>query len=402
MIFANIRSALEQLVAHRMRSLLTVLAIVIAVTSTIVVVSIVQGFTTYVSDIIEGQGTNAMFIFPERPPGDAGALLGRVEMDERDSNAIAAECPALLRVSPLVPQQAPLMFEGTEISVSIEGCSPDYHVIRNFPIDAGRELAHVDVRHAHQVCIVGREVLRLLDIDEDLIGKSVFLAGRRFRVIGVLQSKGSFFGQSLDNTVLIPYTSALRINPQFRRRLIVTAQTTSAKAVPEAKAQVSNLLRRRHRLRPLQPNDFNIQTQDEFLEMFNNMSRVATSVLTGIVGVSLLVGGIGVMNVMLVSVTERTREIGLRKAVGARRRDILMQFLTEATVLSIVGGGLGIALGFGLSSLASLHPLMIDVIVPFWVVALGVGISAGTGVIFGLLPALKAALLNPIDALRHE
>jgi putative ABC transport system permease protein len=230
----------------------------------------------------------------------------------------------------------------------------------------------------------------------------VFLAGRRFRVIGVLQSKGSFFGQSLDNTVLIPYTSALRINPQFRRRLIVTAQTTSAKAVPEAKAQVSNLLRRRHRLRPLQPNDFNIQTQDEFLEMFNNMSRVATSVLTGIVGVSLLVGGIGVMNVMLVSVTERTREIGLRKAVGARRRDILMQFLTEATVLSIVGGGLGIALGFGLSSLASLHPLMIDVIVPFWVVALGVGISAGTGVIFGLLPALKAALLNPIDALRHE
>ncbi|MDP6446020.1 MAG: FtsX-like permease family protein, partial [Pirellulaceae bacterium] len=129
---------------------------------------------------------------------------------------------------------------------------------------------------------------------------------------------------------------------------------------------------------------------------------VATSVLTGIVGVSLLVGGIGVMNVMLVSVTERTREIGLRKAVGARRRDILMQFLTEATVLSIVGGGLGIALGFGLSSLASLHPLMIDVIVPFWVVALGVGISAGTGVIFGLLPALKAALLNPIDALRHE
>jgi putative ABC transport system permease protein len=202
--------------------------------------------------------------------------------------------------------------------------------------------------------------------------------------------------------VLVPYTIAVTMYPQTRRKLAFTAQATSELAVPEARSQIINLLRRRHGLTAYQPNDFNVRTQDEILEAFNNMSLVATVVLSGIVGISLLVGGIGIMNVMLVSVTERTREIGLRKAVGARRRDILLQFLTEAVSLSLVGGGLGIGLGYALSALASLHPQMVDIAVPWWAVLLGFGISAGTGVAFGLLPAIKAALLNPIDALRHE
>lgn len=402
LIFGNMWNAFEQLFAHKMRSVLTVLGIVIAVTSTIIVVSIVQGFTTYVSDIIQGQGTNAMFIFPNRPPGDAGRKLGRIEMDIRDIEAIARECSSIERVSPLVMQPAQLQFEGVEFNVQIEAGSPEYHVIRNFPVEFGRQLAVGDIENAQQVCVVGRDILKKLSIDEDLIGKSIFLGGRRHHVIGILKGKGSFFGQSLDNTVLIPYTTALKAYPQSRRSMVATAQVRSAREVPEAKSQVINLLRRRHGLGPSLPNDFEIQTQDEFLEVFTNMSRVATAVLAGIVGVSLLVGGIGVMNVMLVSVTERTREIGLRKAVGARRRDILVQFLTESMALSLVGGGLGIALGYGLSSLASLHPQMIDVVVPVWVVMLGFGISAGTGVIFGMIPAIKAALLNPIDALRHE
>ena len=182
----------------------------------------------------------------------------------------------------------------------------------------------------------------------------------------------------------------------------MTAQATSEEAVPEAKAQIVNLLRRRHRLDAYQPNDFNIVTQDEILDAFNRLSLVATAVLAGIVGVSLLVGGIGIMNVMLVSVTERTREIGLRKAVGARRRDIMLQFLIEAVFLSLLGGVLGIGLGYGLSASASLHPQMVNVVIPLWAVALGFGISTLTGVVFGLVPAIKAALLNPIDALRHE
>ncbi len=403
LLLANAFNAIEQLLTHKMRSLLTILAIVIAVTATITVVSVVQGFTRYVSSFLEGLGTNAVFVAPQRPVGEAGKALGRVELNEEDFHAIDAHCSALRRVSPLIPRQgAKLRYDGDEITVNIEGVAPAYHTVRNFPVETGRPFALVDVEHAQQVCVVGREILRKFEIDEGVVGENMLLDGRRFRVIGVLESKGSFFGQSLDDVVLIPYTTALKMYPFFRRSMVVAAQANSAEVVPEAKAQIINLLRRRHGLEAYQPDDFVVQTQGEILAAFNNVGNIAVSVLAGIVGISLLVGGIGIMNVMLVSVTERTREIGLRKAVGARRRDILMQFLTEAMTLSLIGGGLGIALGYSISSLASLHPRMVDVVVPLWAVFLGFGISAGTGIVFGIVPALKAALLNPIDALRHE
>ena len=402
-VVANVQNALEQLWSHRLRSLLTVLGVVIAVTSTITVVGVIQGFTAYVSEFLQGLGTNAMWVWPERPPGEAGKRLGRIELDERDYAAIEQGCPALARVSPLIRHQAAKFRVGRdEVTVALEGTSADYHAIRNLPVDYGRPFAVVDVERAHHVCVIGREVMRKLNLDEGIVGQTVLVENLRFRVIGILAEKGSFLGSSQDDLVLIPYTMALKMYPTTRRFMALSAQATSEKAVPEARAQIVNLLRRRHGLSAYQPNDFNVRTQDEILEAFNSMSLVATAVLAGIVGISLLVGGIGIMNVMLVSVTERTREIGLRKAVGARRRDILLQFLTEAVSLSLVGGGLGIGLGYALCALASLHPKMVDVVVPWWAVALGSGISAGTGVVFGLVPAMKAALLNPIDALRHE
>lgn len=386
-----------------MRSVLTVLGIVIAVTSTITVVSIVQGFASYVSDFLKGLGTNAIWVWPERPPGEAGKTLGRVELDLDDLGAAEQWCSALRVVSPLIVRpNATLRIGRDELTVPLEGVGPEYHAIRNFPVELGRPFALMDVQQGHSVCVLGREVLRKLNLEEDLVGTTLLLDGRRFRVIGILQEKGSFLGNSLDNLVLVPYTTALKMYPEFRRRMAFSAQATSEKEVREARSQITNLLRRRHRLNPYQPNDFRVFTQDEILEAFQQISLVATVVLAGIVGISLLVGGVGIMNVMLVSVTERTREIGLRMAVGARRRDILVQFLTEATVLSLVGGGLGIGLGYGLSALASLHPKMVDITVPWWAVVLGFGISAATGVIFGLVPAMKAALLNPIEALRHE
>ena len=237
------------------------------------------------------------------------------------------------------------MWDATRLQPIVDGVAPAYHTVRNFPVDVGRPFAAVDVERAQQVCVVGREILRKFDLDEGIVGTSLLLDGRRFRVIGVLASKGSFFGQSLDDVVLIPYTTALKMYPFFRRSMVLAAQANTAEAVPEAKAQIANLLRRRHGLEAYQPDDFMVQTQGEILAAFNHVGTIAVSVLAGIVGISLLVGGIGIMNVMLVSVTERTREIGLRKAVGARRRDILMQFLTEAMTLSLIGGGLGIALG---------------------------------------------------------
>ncbi len=403
LLLANARTAIEQLWSNKMRSVLTVLGIVIAVASTITVVSVVRGFTGYVADFLQGLGTNAMWVWPYRPPGEAGKTLGRVEMTEDDLRAVEANCSALKAVSPLIRQlNTKIGFGKLDVTAPLEGVSAAYHTIRNFPVAMGRPFSLVDVERSHNVCVLGREVMKKMKAEDDVLGQTLLIKGQRFRVIGILQEKGSFFGDSQDNLVLIPYTTALKLYPKSRRKLIISAQATSELEVPEAKAQIVNLLRRRHGLEAYQPNDFNVRTQDEILSTFNSMSLIATIVLAGIVGISLLVGGIGIMNVMLVSVTERTREIGLRKAVGARRRDILFQFLTEAVTLSLIGGGLGIGLGYGFSALASLHPQMVDIAVPGWAVWLGFGISAGTGVLFGLLPAAKAALLNPIDALRHE
>jgi putative ABC transport system permease protein len=286
--------------------------------------------------------------------------------------------------------------------VEMQGVHESFQQIRNFYVEIGRCFGHVETDNRRPVCVLGREALRHLKADEGIVGSHVTIEGKRFRVIGVLEKKGSFFGNSMDNMLLVPYTTALDMFPDARRQIAFMAQTQTTEQVPEAKAQIITALRRRHYLQPDQPNDFRIQTQDEILKEFNKISLIATSVLTGIVGVSLLVGGIGIMNVMLVSVTERTREIGLRKALGARRRDILAQFLTEAVVLSTAGGLIGILFGYGIAYVAALHPDMVDISVPFWAVLLGVGFSVGVGVIFGLLPAFKAAILQPIDALRYE
>jgi putative ABC transport system permease protein len=329
--------------------------------------------------------------------------MGRIELDLADVDEIATACPAVARVSPLVRRPLASARAGNrEHRTLIEAVSADYLPIRNFTVAAGRPFGALDVLHAQPVCILGTEVARRLGFTPSRLDEVLWLEGRRFRVIGLLAEKGSFFGVSQDDLVLIPYTTGLKLYPNLESQLAVAASATSEADVPEAKAQIQGLLRRRHRLAADQPNDFQLRTQDEVLQIFENVATAALAVLVGVVGVSLLVGGIGIMNVMLVSVTERTREIGLRKAVGATRRDILAQFLAEAVTLSLIGGAIGTAFGCGVCTLAGLHPQMIAVDVPWWAIALGFGISASTGVLFGLLPATKAALLAPIDALRHE
>ena len=229
-----------------------------------------------------------------------------------------------------------------------------------------------------------------------------FLSGsQRFRVVGILREKGSFLGDSQDNIVLIPYTMAIKMYPTTRRKLAMSAQATSEEEVPEAKAQIVNLLRRRHGLTAYQPNDFQIRTQDEILQTFNNMSLVATTVLTGIVGISLLVGGIGIMNVMLVSVTERTREIGVRVSVGATEESIQLQFLGESVALSLVGGAAGVLLGIVGSYLVG-QTLKWPIELSVEAVLIAALFSIAVGVFFGYYPARKASLLDPIEALRYE
>ena len=399
----NVVTALVQIWSNKIRSLLTVLGIIIAVTSIISVVSMVEGFGNYITNFLRGLGTNMMVVYPEWVRGPRGELLRRAEMTAEDIMAVDAGATAVRRTSPVIFNRGTIEYGRQQLTgIDLRGTNEFFQPIRNFYVDQGRFFVAVDVDTAAPVCVLGREVLRKLECDESLVNDYVHIDGQRFQVIGLLQSKGSFMGDNQDEMIVIPWTTALRMYPYSRKYLAFYVEAMSEERIPDAEGQLVRILRQRHGLKMGDQNDFGIFKQDEILKQFHSTRVIATSVLAGIVSISLLVGGIGIMNVMLVSVTERTREIGLRKSVGAHRRDILLQFLTEAVVLSTVGGGIGIALGYAICYLAAMHPNMVEINVPLWSVALALGFSAGVGIFFGIIPAFKAAIIHPIDALRHE
>lgn len=402
-VAGNVWTALVQIWANKIRSLLTVLGIIIAVASIITVVSLVEGFGNYVANFLRGLGTNMLVVYPQWLRGPRGELLKRAEMTIDDVHAVDAAAAAIRRTSPAIFGMATIEYGRQQLTgVELRGANESFQPIRNFYVDAGRFFGAVDVEAGAPVCVLGREVLRKLECDESLVGDYVHVDNQRFRVIGLLESKGSFMGQNQDELIVIPYTTALRLYPERRKYLAFYVEAVDEHQVPQAEAELVRILRQRHNLQAGDANDFGIFKQDQVLQEFHKVRLIATGVLAGIVSISLLVGGIGIMNVMLVSVTERTREIGLRKSVGAHRRDILLQFLTEAVVLSTVGGVIGIAAGYAIVYVAALHPNMVPASVPLWSVALALGFSAGVGIFFGIIPAFKAAIIHPIDALRHE
>ncbi len=401
----NVVTAFIQIWANKARSVLTTLGIIIAVTSTITVVSMVQGFGDWVTGMLRDFGTNMMIVVPWVPPGMRGQMLGRVEMDVEDIRAVGARCDKVRRISPLIFSRATIEYGREKVDaedVRLRGVTEQFQTIRNFTVDQGRFFGPIDVDNATYVCVLGAELPRLLHCDEKIIGDYVFINGLRFRVLGLLEEKGNLLGDNQDDMIIIPYTTALKMYPFWARFMAFVVEADAEENVPECTLQISRVLRERHGLQPGDPNDFRVFRQDEVLRDFERVQIIATSVLAGVVGISLVVGGIGIMNIMLVSVTERTREIGLRKSVGGRRRDIMTQFLTEAAVLSTLGGVVGIMLGLLICSIASLHPKMVEFAVPIWVVGLALGFSAVVGLVFGMIPAFKAAILHPIDALRYE
>jgi putative ABC transport system permease protein len=399
----NVSTAFVQIWANKVRSLLTVLGIIIAVTSIITVVSFVRGFGDYFTDFLRGLGTNLMVVSPEWKRGPRGEFIGRANMYIEDIQAVTAQCPAIRRTTPVLWTRPSIEYGRQRIeSVEMRCASEQFQAIRNYYVDAGRFFSALDVENASQVVVLGREILRKLECDESIVGDYVLVDGQRFKVLGLLESKGQFMDDNQDELAVIPWTAGLKLYPNERNYMGFYVEADGEQNVGEAEAQLTRVLRQRHDLKPGQLNDFRVFKQDQMLKEFNKVEQVATSILGGIVSISLLVGGIGIMNVMLVSVTERTREIGLRKSVGARRRDILSQFLTEAVVLSTIGGAIGIGLGYAIGFVASMHPSMVQVKVPLWSVALALGFSAGVGIFFGIIPAFKAAILHPIDALRHE
>lgn len=402
--YRNVATAFVQIWANKGRSILTTLGIIIAVSSTITVVAFVGGFGRQMTEMVQGYGTQFMIVRPYLWSSEQRQGTPRVRMDINDIEAVRVGCPSIRRITPFVFTHNGEISFGNEKAdeIPVRGVTEDYQTIRNFHADVGRFFGPIDVESAAPVMVLGRTVMKRLGADESIVGEHVYLDDCRYRVIGILEHKGGLVGGDQDLTVMIPYTAAIKAYPNLRESMPFLAEAVTPEATHQAAEEIRRVLRNRHGLQPGQRDDFRIDRQDQAVKEFESIRNIASGVLAGIVSISLLVGGIGIMNVMLVSVTERTREIGLRKSIGARRRDIMLQFLTEAVVLCLIGGAFGVGLGYAGTFLASLHPQMIEIDVPLWAVAVALVSSAGAGVVFGMIPAFKAAILHPIEALRHE
>jgi putative ABC transport system permease protein len=399
-----LRSAFRALRRNKMRSFLTMLGIIIGVAAVIAMLAIGQGAEYSVKQQISALGTNVLIIFPgSQQQGGIRVGAGSVTtLTEDDAVAIGKECPAVAFVSPGARSGGQAIAGNLNWGTSIEGTGAEYLEIRSWPIEYGEFYSEQDVKGAAKVCVLGATVAENLFPETSPIGQTVRLRNMPARVIGVLSRKGqNAMGQDQDDVILVPYTTVLRrlSHSPYLRQVIVSA--TSPATINEAQRQITELLRMRHKIASYDTDDFTIRNQSDLAATATATTEILTILLASIASVSLLVGGIGIMNIMLVSVTERTREIGIRMSVGARGRDILTQFLIEALVLSLLGGLTGIALGVGGSLAISAFAKWPTIITAFSII-LSFGFSIAIGIFFGFYPARKAALLNPIDALRYE
>ena len=407
MLWESLRSALESIRAHGFRSVLTSLGIIIGVTSVIAVVSIVQGLSHTINAQFEGLGGNSLTIQSYTP--FKRALQGhRAKLRDHDIEIIEKRVDGISHITPVLFAQS-----GTQGMVShrsqvtftnIYGIGPAYLEVNSVYPQVGRFFTQADERRRRLVCAVGPDVVEELEMPDEAIGEFIRIGSEWCKIVGIMEKRGEIFGFSQDNYVLMPYATAKRLMGASRDLDIqIQLLVEDLNRQDEVKERIRRVLRQEHGLKPGEADDFRVQTAEQLTESFNKVIDTITLVMGGIVGISLLVGGIGIMNIMLVSVTERTREIGVRKALGATRRAILLQFLIEALALCMIGGLIGVALGFGLGALvATLLPGFPPAHVPLWAVALSFGFSAAVGVIFGIIPAAKAAQLDPIDALRYE
>ena len=403
-ILATLRIALRALRRNKMRTVLTMLGMIIGVGAVIASVSITSGAKQQVEQQIASLGENMLLIF-SGSYSSSGARLGWGNwhsLQLEDALAIQSQLPGVAAVSPENSTRAQVIYGNQNWNTRIQGESPEYLQIRQWSLADGEMFNAQHVRTAAKVCVIGKTVAQQLFATENPLGKSIRLRDVPCQIIGVLQPKGlSPMGSDQDDVVIVPYTTQLkRINREDWLDSILV-QAVSREALPIVQQEITALLMQRHRIKPDGPRDFIVRSQEDIAQAASETANIMGGLLAGIAAVSLLVGGIGIMNIMLVSVTERTREIGIRMAVGARGGDILVQFLIEAVTLSIIGGAIGIGSGMGISKVvASLThwPTLTPVL---WIViaALSSGII---GIISGFYPAWKASKLDPIDALRYE
>jgi putative ABC transport system permease protein len=403
----NFRIALTALWANRMRSLLTALGIIIGVSAVIAVVSLVQGLQLLINDQLQGVGSNFVNIDAKRQPQAPGMVSRQIFLTWDDGQALRDQVPGIARITPQVFGNDKVKSRELQHSTFVIGTNADWPEVNNFNVDRGRFFTPLDLDDRKKVVVLGQEVVAELGLGENPMGQEIYIGRFPLTVIGVMEEKGRSLGLDYDDMVFVPYDTALSIfgksaGDQIRLQLKVE----DGSDMDRIRADIKRVLRARHRLGPDDSDDFDIVTQDELLKITGSILGAITAVLGLMVSISLLVGGIGIMNIMLVSVTERTREIGLRKAVGAKRQQVLLQFLIEAVVLAVLGGLLGIA--FGSMTGAGIVALMPDdwnwppAYVPPWAAVLAFGFSGFVGILSGIYPAIKASALDPIDALRYE
>ena len=404
MLVAILKIAVRALKRNALRSLLTLLGMIIGVGTVIATTSIGNGAKAQVEARIAALGQNVLMVLSGNVNrggfsmgfGSAGTLT------QGDFDAVRREVSGVAGASPEVRSNAQLAYGNQNINTQVMGVGEDYVSVRSWQFSSGENFTEVDVRNANKVCLIGKTTAETLFGDGDPVGQIIRIKSAPFTVVGALAPKGgAMMGSDQDDIVLVPYTSAMkRLSGATSFRSFVV-QAASADVVPEVQEEITNLLRQRHRIGEDKEDDFRIVSQQEITETATETSKVMTILLGAIAGISLLVGGIGIMNIMLVSVTERTREIGVRLAVGARSHDILLQFLTEAVALSILGGTIGLGLGILSSELVTMYLGWPTLVSTNWIFISFLA-SVAIGIFFGFFPARKAAQLDPIDALRYE
>jgi putative ABC transport system permease protein len=400
----TISIAIDSLMRHKTRALLTMLGIIIGVGAVIAMVAVGQGAQAAVESQIESLGSNVLIIFPgsASTAGVRGAAGSAQSLTLGDVDAIRDQCPAVGFISPTARTFRQIVAGNLNWNTVIQGGNEEYFLIRDWRLQAGEVFTPQDDRSANKVCILGQTVAENLFPGQDPVGQTIRIHNIPFKVLGVLEAKGqNAMGQDQDDIIVAPFST---VQKRLQRSESVGSILMSARTkalIPEAQQQAAEVLRIRHRLQPWDDDDFTIRTQTEIATAATATNEIMTILLGSIASVSLIVGGIGIMNIMLVSVTERTREIGIRMSVGARRRDILGQFLLESVMLSVFGGLIGVGLGLAGSDLIS-RLAGWPVFVSAASVALAFLFSGFVGVFFGFYPARKAASLSPIDALRYE
>ena len=403
-ILATLKIAARALRRNKLRTLLTMLGMIIGVGAVIAMVGIGNGAKSQIEAQIASMGQNVVLVFSGSftRGGARSGWGGAGTLTIEDSEGMLREIPGVTAVSPEIRTRAQIAAGNQNWNTQILGESPEYFDIRQWPVTIGAPFTEQDVRSANKVAVIGKTIADELFPGEEPVGQIIRVKNVPFIIVGILKPKGlSVMGQDQDDLIIVPYTSAMKRVQRVTTLGSIIVQAAKPGLLNPVQQQIIALLRQNHKITAGRDDDFTVRNQQEIAEMATAQSKTMTLLLAAIAMVSLVVGGIGIMNIMLVSVTERTREIGIRMAIGARGRDILLQFLTEAVTLSVIGGILGIASGFGVSQLIAAKTSWPTLVPSEWVIC-SFFVSAAVGIFFGFYPARKASRLDPIDALRYE